>query len=202
MELLSAPTEPLLLLPEVKLRPRPATAPTPSSNSRSGLSSLVAQKLRSCFHGRDVMSEDKSHVIACPIYLFFFLLRAAGSSSSLYSRGILEKGETPRVRSAEPPDTGSLTGQSPRRSRTLRPSQMGAAAPRCSLIPLCPQGGEWEAPASRTSLLTATQGSLCHLPRPRPSPPVPPNTVTLTHGGETWRVAQMLAQPAGSSAAS
>lgn len=64
------------------------------------------------------------------------------------------------------------------------------------------RGGEGEAPASHLSLPTAVQGSFRHLPEPQPSTPVPRNAVTLTHGGETWRVAQTLAQPAGSSATS
>lgn len=63
---------------------------------------MVAQELRSCsmYEGRDMRRQVP--VYCFPIYLFFFLLRAAGSSSSLYSRGILEKGEKPHVQSAEP----------------------------------------------------------------------------------------------------
>lgn len=48
------------------------------------------------------MYNDKPCCISFRTYLFFFLLRAAGSSSSLYSRGILEKGKKTHVQSAEP----------------------------------------------------------------------------------------------------
>lgn len=66
---------------------------------------------------------DESCCISFPTYLFFFLLRAAGSSSSLYSRGILERVKK-HMYSLQSHMDDRWTEQSLRHCRTLRCSEM------------------------------------------------------------------------------